>query len=141
MIRSASVADTPLISPNYLATDNDRRTTIDGIRLIRQLTSQAPLRSLLTEETFPGPLVENDEEILDACRNHGQSGYHAVGTCKMGLDSDPLAVVDSRLRVWGVTGLRVMDCSIMPTTVSGNTNAPAMAMAWHAADLILQDAR
>jgi choline dehydrogenase len=141
MIRSPNVADTPLISPNYLATDNDCRTTVDGIRLIRHLTSQAPLRSLLAEETFPGPLVNNDEEILDACRRHGQSGYHAVGTCKMGLDSDPFAVVDARLRVRNIAGLRVMDCSIMPTTISGNTNAPAMALAWRAADLILQDAR
>jgi choline dehydrogenase-like flavoprotein len=95
----------------------------------------------LAEETFPGPLVNNDEEILDACRRHGQSGYHAVGTCKMGLDSDPFAVVDARLRVRNIAGLRVMDCSIMPTTISGNTNAPAMALAWRAADLILQDAR
>jgi choline dehydrogenase-like flavoprotein len=141
MIRSASVADTPLISPCYLATDNDRRTTVDGIRLIRQLTSQAPLRSWLTEETFPGPLVKTDAEILDASRNHGQSGYHAVGTCKMGLDGDRLAVVDARLRVRGTAGLRVMDCSIMPTAISGNTNAPAIALAWRAAELILQDAR
>jgi choline dehydrogenase-like flavoprotein len=85
--------------------------------------------------------VNTDDEILDAWRRFGQSGYHAVGTCKMGLDNDPLAVVDARLRVRGVAALRVMDCSIMPSTISGNTNASAMAMAWHAADLILQDAR
>ena len=85
--------------------------------------------------------MNTDEEILDAWRRFGQSGYHAVGTCKMGLDNDPNAVVDARLRVRGVAGLRVMDCSIMPTNVSSNTNGPAMAMAWRAADLILQDAR
>jgi choline dehydrogenase len=141
MIRSADVNVTPLISPNYLATDNDRRTTVDGIRLIRRLAAQAPLRPFLSEESFPGTAVTTDEEILDACRRFGQSGYHAVGTCKMGLDNDPFAVVDARLRVRGVSGVRVMDCSIMPTTVSGNTNAPAMAMAWRAAELILHDAR
>ena len=141
MIRSATVAETPLISPCYLATENDCRTAVDAIRLIRRLASQAPLRPFLTEESFPGPQVNTDEEILDAWRRFGQSGYHAVGTCKMGLDNDPLAVVDARLRVRGVAALRVMDCSIMPSTISGNTNASAMAMAWHAADLILQDAR
>jgi choline dehydrogenase len=141
MIRSADVNVTPLISPNYLATDNDCRTTIDGIRLIRHLAAQAPLRPFLSAESFPGAAVTTDEEILDACRRFGQSGYHAVGTCKMGLDSDPTAVVDARLRVRGVAGLRVMDCSVMPTAMSGNTNAPAMAMAWRAAELILEDAR
>jgi choline dehydrogenase len=141
VIRSTDVNVTPLISPNYLATDDDCRTTIDGVRLIRRLAAQAPLRPFLSEESFPGAAVTTDEQILDACRRFGQSGYHAVGTCKMGLDADPTAVVDARLRVRGVAGLRIMDCSVMPTTVSGNTNAPAMAMAWRAADLILQDAR
>jgi choline dehydrogenase-like flavoprotein len=141
MIRSATVADTPLISPRYLVTDNDCRTAVDSVRLVRRLAAQAPLKPFLTEETFPGPSVNTDEEILDAWRRFGQSGYHAVGTCKMGLDTDPYAVVDARLRVRGVAGLRVMDCSIMPTNVSSNTNGPAMAMAWHAADLILQDAQ
>jgi choline dehydrogenase len=83
--------------------------------------------------------VVTDEEILDAWRRLGQSGYHAVGTCKMGLDNDPNAVVDARLRVRGVAALRVVDCSIMPTPISGNTNAPAMAAAWRAADLILRN--
>jgi choline dehydrogenase len=140
MIRSASVADTPFISPCYLATDNDCRTAIDAVRLIRRLAAQEPLRPYLAEETAPGPRVATDEEILDAWRRMGVSGYHAVGTCKMGQDDDPHAVVNARLRVRGVEALRVVDCSIMPTTVSGNTNAPAMAVAWRAADLILQDA-
>jgi choline dehydrogenase len=140
MIRSASIADTPLINPCYLATDSDCRTAIDAVRLIRRLAAQAPLRPYLAEETAPGQGVTTDEEIIDAWRRMGVSGYHAVGTCKMGQDYDPHAVVDARLRVRGVEALRVVDCSIMPTTVSGNTNAPAMAVAWRAADLILQDA-
>jgi choline dehydrogenase-like flavoprotein len=140
-IRSATVADTPLISPCYLATDDDCRTAIDAVRLIRRLAAQEPLKPYLAEETAPGPGVITDEEILDAWRRLGQSGYHAVGTCKMGLDNDPHAVVDARLRVRGVEALRVVDCSVMPTTISGNTSAPAMATAWRAADLILHDAR
>jgi choline dehydrogenase len=141
MIRSAAVADTPLISPRYLSTDNDCRTAIDAVRLIRHLAAQEPLRAYFAEETVPGPQVSTDVEILDAWRRLGQSGYHAVGTCKMGLDHDPHAVVDARLRVRGVKALRVVDCSVMPTPISGNTNAPAMATAWRAAGLILQDAR
>jgi choline dehydrogenase len=140
MIRSASIADTPFIRPCYLATDNDCRTAIDAVRLIRRLAAQEPLRPYLADETAPGPRVATDEEILDAWRRMGVSGYHAVGTCKMGQDDNPHAVVNARLRVRGVEALRVVDCSIMPTTVSGNTNAPAMAVAWRAADLILQDA-
>jgi choline dehydrogenase len=138
MIRSASIAATPLISPCYLATENDCRTAIDAFRLIRRLAAQEPLKPYLAEETIPGPRVSTDEQILDAWRHLGSSGYHAVGTCKMGLDHDPDAVVDARLRVRGVDALRVVDCSVMPTTVSGNTNAPATAMAWRAADLILE---
>jgi choline dehydrogenase len=140
MIRSAHAADTPLISPCYLDTEHDRRVAIDSIRVVRRLASQEPLKPFLIEESFPGPEVRDDEQILDAYRHFGQSGYHATGTCKMGVGTDPLAVVDNRLRVRGVTGLRVMDCSVMPTTVSSNTSGPAMAMAWHAADIILKDA-
>ena len=139
MIRSASIADTPLIRPCYLATDNDCRTAIDAVRLIRRLAAQEPLIPYLAEETVPGPRVTTDAQILDAWRRLGSSGYHAVGTCKMGLDHDAGAVVDTHLRVRGVQALRVVDCSVMPTTISGNTNAPAMALAWCAADLILRE--
>jgi len=139
-IKSARVADTPLIRPCYLATDGDRRTAIDAVRLIRRLAAQEPLKPYLAGETTPGPQAITDEEILDAWHRLGVSGYHAVGTCKMGLDRDLHAVVDARLRVRGTQGLRVVDCSVMPTTISGNTNAPAMAVAWRAADLILEEA-
>lgn len=88
---------------------------------------------------MPGPAVRTDAEILDAYDRYGTCGYHAVGSCRMG--SDPRAVVDPRLRVRGVTGLRVMDTSIMPAIPAGNTNGPTMAMAWRAADLILADAK
>ncbi|MNE66146.1 Alcohol dehydrogenase [acceptor] [compost metagenome] len=91
------------------------------------------------EETFPGPAVQTDEQILDAYRRFGSTTYHAVGTCKMGRADDPMAVVDNKLRVRGVQGLRVMDISVFPTQVSGNTNGPAMATAWRGAQIILAD--
>ena len=101
--------------------------------------AQPALKPYLADETTPGRAIESDQEILDAFTRLGQSGYHAVGTCRMGADD--AAVLDGRLRVRGVTGLRVVDLSFLPTMVSGNTNGPMMALAWRAADLILEDAR
>ncbi|MCP1572970.1 choline dehydrogenase-like flavoprotein [Herbaspirillum rubrisubalbicans] len=126
------------IVPNYLADPRDRNIAVRAFRFMRKLLAAAPLRDLVDEETRPGKQVHSDDEIVDLFRRHGQSGFHACGTCKMG--SDPMAVLDSRLRVRGVQGLRVMDLSVTPTMISGNTNGPMMAMAWHAADLILEDA-
>ena len=102
-------------------------------------SSNSRLAALVSEETRPGPAVQTDEQLLDAYRQGGQSGYHACGTCRMGGDEQ--SVVDARLRVRGVHGLRVMDLSVAPTMLSGNTNGPMMAMAWRAAELILEDAR
>jgi choline dehydrogenase len=138
-ITSATIGTQPKLNPNYLATAEDQRTSIDGVRLVRRLFSQAPLRRYVVEETFPGTQYQSDAELLDILRRFGQTTYHATGTCKMGGDHDPMAVVDARLHVRGVSGLRVMDISVFPTQVSGNTNGPAMATAWRAADLILED--
>jgi choline dehydrogenase-like flavoprotein len=139
MIRSSDPAQSLRIQPKYLATDEDRRVAVDSFRFIRRLAEQTPLQSLIVAETRPGLSVQTDEQILDAYRKLGQIGHHAAGTCKMG--NDPLSVVDERARVRGVEGLRVMDISVMPTLTSGNTNGPAMAMGWRAADLILEDQR
>jgi choline dehydrogenase-like flavoprotein len=139
MARSANPADMPTIRPNYLAAEADRRSSIGAVRFMRKWLSQAPLAPFLGEETTPGAKVESDDEILDAFARLGQSGYHACGTCRMGTDSR--AVLDERLRVRGVSGLRVADLSFFPSLVSGNTNGPMMALAWRAADLILEDAR
>ena len=136
MIRSADPDAPLLIRANCLATEKDRRTTVDMTRFIRALARQPSLEPFLGEETVPGPAVRTDEEIVQACAA-SDSCAHAVGTCRMGADD--MAVVDERLRVRGLSGLRVMDCSVMPTQVSGNTNGPVMAMAWRAADLILED--
>jgi choline dehydrogenase len=104
-------------------------------RRMRELFETEPIAGRITAETLPGPGVRDDQDVIDAGLDQGRCGYHAIGTCAMGPDEDD--VVDGRLRVRGIEGLRVVDCSVMPTMVSGNLNAPIMAMAWRAADLIL----
>jgi choline dehydrogenase len=139
LIRSRDPGEPASIKPNWLTADYDRRTSIDMVRFMRRLLDQEPVKHLLAEETTPGAAVRSDDEIIDAFARLGQSGYHACGTCKMGTDG--MSVVDERLRVRGVSGLRVVDISIMPTVTSGNTNAPAMVIGARAADLILEDSR
>ncbi|MHC9291706.1 GMC family oxidoreductase [Mycobacterium sp. LTG2003] len=124
------------IDPCFFATAHDRTTGAALFRTMRQLFTQPPIADHLVAETRPGPAVVTDQAILDAALDEGYCGYHAVGTCAMGPADDD--VVDSALRVRGVDNLRVVDCSVMPTMVSGNLNGPAMAMAWRAADLILE---
>jgi choline dehydrogenase len=124
------------VDPNFLATQHDRRTFGSAFRTMRELFAQSPIADYLVSEVSPGTEVNTDDEIVDAALDKGYCGYHAVGTCAMGPNEDD--VVDSSLRVRGVHNLRVMDCSVMPTMVSGNLNGPAMAMAWRAADLILE---
>ena len=138
MIRSANPADSPIIQPNYLTAEEDCRTHVAMVRYVRELFKQAPLQPYLGDETLPGPDVQTDDEILDRAKRIGSTVFHAAGTCKMGQDS--MAVVDPALRVKGVSGLRVVDASVMPTLVSGNTNAAAMVIGWRGAELILQDA-
>jgi choline dehydrogenase len=128
--------DAPLdIEPNFFVTQHDRRTFAEAFRTTRRVLEQSPIAEYLVAETRPGADVTSDDAIIDAALDQGYCGYHAVGTCAMGPADDD--VVDPSLRVRGVDGLRVMDCSVMPTMVSGNLNGPAMAMAWHAADLVL----
>jgi choline dehydrogenase-like flavoprotein len=136
-LRSADPFDQPAIRPNYLTAETDRRTAVGIIRYMRRLCSQPALQKFIGPETYPGPHIRTDDEILDVVRRTGNAMYHAAGTCKMG--SDALAVVDNKLRVYGVCGLRVADASIMPTLVSGTINAAVMAVAWRASELILQD--
>lgn len=135
-IRSCDPSANPLIDANYLDTDYDKRTSVAMIRFMRKLLSQKPLEAWLGEETTPGIAIQSDEDILSAFRRDGQAGYHACGTCRMGVDTS--AVVDSELKVNGVSRLRVIDLSVTPTMISGNTNGPMMAMASRAAELILK---
>ncbi len=127
------------IDPRFLTTPHDRTKGAALFRTMRRLFSQSPIADYLVAETRPGTEVVAEQAIIDAALDEGYCGYHAVGTCAMGpADHD---VVDPSLRVRGVHNLRVVDCSVMPTMVSGNLNGPVMAMAWRAADLILTDAK
>lgn len=140
-IRSTEMRDAPSIVPNYLATDLDRRTTVAGVRFARRVAATQPMAALMKREVRPGADAQSDDELLHFCREYGQTIFHPSGTAKMGMANDPLAVVDERLRVYGTRGLRVVDCSIMPTLVSGNTNVPIVMVAEKASDMILADAR
>ena len=125
----------PRIDANYLATEHDRRVSVATFRRMREILHRSPLADLIVAETVPGPAVDCDEDVVRAGLLYGGPGYHACGTCALGpADSD---VVDHELRVRGVRRLRVVDASILPTMVSGNLNGPVMAVAWHAASLIL----
>ena len=131
----------PKILPNYLATETDCRTVVAGVNIARNIARQAPLSSKISEEFRPHADLDIDDynATLDWARNNTASIYHPTGTCKMGQGKG--TVVDERLRVHGITGLRVADCSIMPEIVSGNTNAPAIMIGEKASDMILEDAR
>ena len=141
MLKSADMADHPAIHPNYLATQTDCDTLVDGIQIARKIAEHAPLASLTTAEHSPGDSIKSNdrESILEWARDTATTIYHPTGTCKMGTDS--MAVVDARLRVHGIGNLRVADASIMPVITSGNTNAPAIMIGEKAADMILEDAR
>lgn len=139
-VRSADPFTAPRIQHNYLDTETDRRTVVAGMRLSRRLVESEPLRPYYDFEEFPGADVETDDELLDAARQKGNSTYHPACSCNMGPAHDPLAVVDDRLRVHGLTGLRIADASIMPRMISGNLNAAAQMIGEKAADMILDSA-
>jgi choline dehydrogenase-like flavoprotein len=135
-IRTSDPAAAPYINPNTFAAAVDREASISIFRWIRRLATQPALAPYIERELTPGNEVQSDDEIVEAYLKFGNTAYHICGTCRMG--SDDRSVVDPQLRVRGVEGLRVIDTSIMPTLVSGNTNAPAMAIALRAAQIILQ---
>ncbi|MCY4335288.1 MAG: choline dehydrogenase [Litoreibacter sp.] len=139
-LSSADMRDYPKFHPNYLSTQTDRDTIVEGVRITRRICATDPVKSHITEEHQPGASVSDDyDEILEWVRNTSTTIYHPTGTCKMGVD--PMAVVDPRLKVIGMEGLRVADASIMPIIVSANTNAPTIMIGEKASDLILEDAR
>jgi choline dehydrogenase len=141
-LRAADPADKPLIKPNYLASDADRRVAADSIRVARKIAAQPALARYHPVEYLPGPSVGDDEaSLIKAAGDIGTTIFHPVGTAKMGLPSDPAAVVDERLRVIGLERLRVVDASVMPTITSGNTNAPTMMIAEKGAAMIREDAK
>jgi choline dehydrogenase len=138
-VASADPAAHPKIVSNYLAAETDRRVLLDGMKLIRRTTSQPAFASYVVREHLPGTEADTDEALMAYARGYATTVFHPCGTCKMG--SDPKAVVDARLKVHGLAGLRVVDASIMPTLTSGNTNAPAIMIGEKAADMIREDAR
>ena len=142
-LRSRDPADKPVIKLNYLSTEQDRRIAISSIRLTRRIAAQPALAPFHPTEYLPGFAVRDDDEqtLVKAAGDIGTTIFHPVGTAKMGLDSDPLTVVDERLRVAGIERLRVIDASVMPTITSGNTNAPTMMIAEKGAALIRADAK
>jgi choline dehydrogenase-like flavoprotein len=141
-IRSAAPDDKPSIAPNYLSTEDDRQVAADAIRTTRRLMKQSALAKYHPEEFLPGPSVgDDDASLAKAAGDIGTTIFHPVGTAKMGIASDPMAVVDERLRFYGLDGLRIADASVMPTITSGNTNTPTAMIAEKGAAMILQDAR
>jgi len=141
-IRSTNFRDKPVIQPNYLSTDEDRRVAADAIRVTRRLMGQQALSKYSPEEYVPGPKVSNDtSDLAKAAGDIGTTIFHPVGTAKMGLSTDPMAVVDERLKLHGAEGLRVVDASVMPSITSGNTNTPTIMIAEKASRYIIEDGR
>jgi choline dehydrogenase len=138
-IRSRDTDEAPAIRPNYLSTPEDQRVAVDALRLVRQVVSMPALRKYRPEEYKPGASLTTDDELLHGAREIGTTIFHPVGTAKMGIESDPMAVTDARLRVRGIEGLRVIDASVMPAITSGNTNSPTLMIAEKGATMILED--
>jgi choline dehydrogenase-like flavoprotein len=138
-IKSADPREAPAIHPNYLGTERDRETAVAGVKAMRRIFQAPAMARYIAEEIEPGEACENDDELLDFISRRGSTTYHPVSTCRMG--QDPLAVTDERLRVRGFAGLRVVDASIMPAVVSGNTNAATIMIGEKGADMILADAK
>ncbi len=120
--------------PNYLTAPEDQRVIVAGLKLCRAILARPALQHFIESEYLPGPGIQSDDELLDFARRNGGTVFHPTSTCKMGVD--PMAVVDPELRVYGISGLRVVDASIMPTVASGNTNAPTIMIAEKTADMI-----
>jgi choline dehydrogenase len=138
-IKSADPREAPAINPNYLATQKDRETIVAGVAAMRRIFRAPAIARYIAEEIEPGPQCDDEDELLDFIRRRGSTTYHPVGTCRMGQDQK--AVVDERLRVRGFVGLRVVDASIMPAVVSGNTNAATIMIGEKGADMIIEDAK
>jgi choline dehydrogenase len=139
MAKSADPLERPAIRPNYLTAEGDVHVLLAGMRHTRRILGAPALAGYSEGEIAPGPEIDSPDTVKDYGLRHGNTIYHPVGTCKMG--EDPMAVVDSRLRVHGIAGLRVIDASIMPTVTTGNTNAPTIMIAEKGAAMIREDAK
>jgi choline dehydrogenase-like flavoprotein len=131
----------PSIQPNYLDAESDRMVAVESLRLVRKIVRQKAMKRYAPEEFLPGAELQSNDELAKAAGDIGTTIFHPVGTAKMGAGSDPMSVVDERLRVRGIEGLRVIDASIMPNITSGNTNSPTLMIAEKGAAMLLDDAR
>ncbi len=139
--RSREPGDAPVIRPNYLSTEDDKRVSVDSLRLVRKILAAPALAKYRPQEYKPGAHLTSDAELTQAAGDTSTTIFHPVGTAKMGTDSDPMAVTDERLKVRGVEGLRVIDASVMPRITSGNTNSPTIMIAEKGAAMVLEDGR
>ena len=138
-INSSNPIDLPNINPNFLSSEDDINTFLSSLKLSRKVINTKPLSDIILEEVLPGQNVTNDKEIINYCKKMVKTNWHPVGTCKMGGDNDPMSVLNSKLQVKGIANLRVFDVSMMPNIIAANTNAPAMAIADKATDIMLKD--
>jgi choline dehydrogenase len=136
-VRSSDPRDAPAIQPNYLEAEADRRLIVESTRLARRMLQTPALSNWYDRETTPGAAVQSEDELLDYARAHGTTIFHLMGSCKMGPEHDPNAVVSDELKVHGIESLRVVDASVIPTSHSANTNAATIMIAEKAADMIL----
>ena len=138
-INSANPKDLPNINPNFLSNKDDIKTLLDSVKLSRQVINTKPLSDIIIEEVLPGNNIKDDNELINYCKKMIKTNWHPVGTCKMGRDEDETSVLNSRLQVKGINNLRVFDVSMMPNIIAANTNAPAMAIADNATNIMLED--
>ena len=139
--RSPDASEAPLIQPDYLSAPEDRKVAADAIKLTRKIVSAPAMEKYQPQEFKPGIEFASDDELAREAGNIGTTIFHPVGTCKMGLETDSYAVVDDRLRLHGISGVRVVDASVMPTITSGNTNSPTLMIAEKASEMIKEDWR
>ncbi len=140
-IESADAHKAPLTAPNYLSTDHDREVAANALRLTQRIVRAPALAQYGPEDILPGIQFQRQEKLVEVAGNVRTTIFHSIGTCCMGTDKDPGAVVDSRLRVIGVRGLRVVNALVMPTITSGNTNSPTLMIAERASEMIREDRR
>ena len=138
-IKSDNPKDRPLVNPNFLSNDDDLSLILDAVKLARKVLKTKPLSDIVIEESLPGEFIKNDEELKNYCKKMIKTNWHPVGTCKMGTEDDEMSVLNTKLQVKGIEKLRVFDVSMMPNIVSANTNAPAMAIADKATDIMFKD--
>ena len=136
-IQSSNPLDLPLINPNFLSHKDDIKIFLDSLRLAREVIKTKPLSDIIIDEILPGSEVNSDDDLITYSKKMIKTNWHPVGTCKMGNDQDEMAVLNNKLQVRGIKNLRVFDVSMMPNIISANTNAPAMAIADKACDIML----